>query len=530
MNTSLPDITIEELVNEAIDLPLRQRFPEHLFNIITLHPEIVLELIPYFISVFDDDKRKESCLRLIGECLACIHYELDRKSSNAEPLIKELEKIVLNAYKSGQSGDVMALNEILYNSELPLSIEIDNTEINIENDKLPDIMPKLAEFLEQIRREHLIHNVFELHEFLMMNLFSMPLEMQLGIIEELATSNKAMPHELAVIMLLHSKEKIRRHIPEILESFASKKVFNRIDLRRLIVIRNWLPMTERSSIDHLIKSIKKERVEPASYTRSQVTAIGASQFDGAGAQAIIFEAKNNGKRMVGGFVVKIGVGIKDAWVKPKSAKGEFEHMCNEMGSQIKPVSEAYVNKAVNHFLHENETSDKIPSPYLLQIAEIFGAKNWVPEATAVEDEIERIAKKTNFIYRDKKEIDDSFNRMKEWKHQEDFIDHWFECGDVVEKAFDHEFENDTSTQSTKTKIMDAAFNAFILPGLEKWEVIFLFMCLRARSKSIDSPLWKDFLILADLASQRKKLKTNPVLRIIAEQSVATFMRRNFGFM
>lgn len=531
MSVSLSGVTLEKLVDEAIHTLPSQRFPEHLYNFITLQPEIVLDLIPYFFSISETKERKKAALRCVDECLACIRHELDRKSPSAKSLLNKLEGVVLSAYKAESSEDIMMLNEILYNSELPLSIEIKNMELSkADSKKLPDIMPKLPVLLEQIRREDSIHNVFELHEFLMMNLFPMSLEVQLGIIGELATSNKTMPHELAVIMILHSKEKIRKHIPGFLETFVTKKVFNRIDLRRLIVIRNWLPTSERNAVDQLIKAIKQQGVEPAPYPRPQVTAIKSSQFDGAGAQGIIFEAKNHGKRMVGGFIVKHGVGIKDAWVKHKSVKGEFEHMCEQMASEIKPVSIAYVNKTVNHFLFEHEKTDRIPSPYLLQIAEIFGVNNWFSEPVSFLNEIERVIKKTDFNYRDKKEIENSFDRMENWKYEQDFVDHWFECGEVAEQAFNNALEKDKSDNSEKEKILNAAINAFILSEREKWKTIFLFMCLRARSKSIDSPLWKDLLILADQVDQNDNLKNIPVIRLIAEKSISTFMHRNFAFM
>ena len=527
MNFSLSEKDIELLVDNTKHLSTRERYPEQVLALITCHPKVVLKIIRHFVSFQNDDQRKESCLRLITECLAQVHYELDRKNPDIEILLKDIEQAISAAYQQGTFIDRMALNEVLYNSELPLSIEVaEDDDKSIGTSKQLDIVPTPANFLEQVKREHSIRSVFELYEFLMISLFSMPPNEQLVFIGELALSNKAMPHELAVLMLLHQSEKIRKHIPALLESFVSRKVFNSLDLRRLIVIRSWLPTDERSPVDELIKSIKKSGVSPMPYPQSQIIDIIATPFDGAGAQGIVFSAKHKGRRMVGGFIVKVGVGIKDAWVNPKAARDEFDYMCTEIGSQKRRVSPAYVTKAVNHFLQENELSGRIPSTYFLQIAEIFGASTWYPEHISIEDEAKKIHEKTGFDYSDKAEVDASFARMKRWDERFDFTQAWFECGDVAEQAFDLEFKDANPNKSPKNMIMDAAHNAFILPELNKWKVIFMFMCLRERSKSVGSSLWKDFLILAVQTSKQKRLKSNPVLKDIAEKSIASFMHKH----
>lgn len=431
-------------------------------------------------------------------------------------------------YKDDQQHNLSSLSGIIHESELPFSLDYSpEVLVRISRD-MPDIMPKLPEYLEQIRKEHRIRTSFDLYDGMLSQMKTIPAPMQLFLINELIETKKPMPHEIAVMMLLHQNVTIRKQIAVLFQGQVSKETFTPLDLRRLIVIRNWLPDDERDTIDELIKSIRKTGVSPLPYPGSRVNAILASAFDGAGAQLIFFEAKQKSQRIIGGFIVKQGIGIREPWVETKAAKGQFEEVCNGCDeSTLKPVSSIYVKKAVQHFIAEGHKLNKAPSPYLLQIAEIMGAKEWQANAINVEQELALLREKMDFDLSDKYEIAESLERSEAWSYTEPFFQTWFECGENAQKALEQAVEKHKQLNDDKVSLGSIATKEIVGSVLEKWKKIMLFMCLWARSKKINEPLWKDILVvLEQLMSEKVLLEDIPVIQNIASQSAAVMTRRN----
>ena len=521
---------VRDLIEATESVGAQQEFPNDVNKILTFSPEIGLELMQYYMTINENEyKKEEVCLRLILRCLDQLRYDLDKKSEKAIKLFHTLQDKISLLFQTGKANKLAQLNAIIYESHLPFVLEINENLLSNTTKVMPDIIPKFPEFLEQIRREHRIRSSFDLYDGLMSQLQMMPADVYIPMVSELAMTKKDMPHEVAVMMLLNPKSEVRTQIIKILTICANQKVFTPLDLRRLIVIRNWIPSAERPPIDDLIKSLRLQGVSPAPYPITKIDTIMASTFDGAGAQLILFGAKQGSNRIIGGFILKHDIGIREPWVDLKAAKGEIEGIVENSGLVFKPITINYVNKAVRHFIADGHGHGNIPSPFFLQIAEILGATEWQPELIDMHAELSRLADKIDDGFKTKEGIQASLDRSGQWHLSQPFFKCWFECGETAKNQLLDAIElHKKLGRKTKISLEEVVTQKLIEPAINKWKTMILFMCLWARSKSVKEPLWIDLFILAgQLAQEDIALADIPAIKNIAAQSAASmFMHVN----
>ena len=513
---------IEQLINAAEKSTSDKDFPENLANKLIFYPETVLELLPYYIEIDKKNaKRAAACLWLIAKCLDQLRYNLDKKSPKAEELFYVLQTIIPVILSRCTTDNRPHLNSVIYESLLPFSFSNTIDLAESSGSESLDILPKLPEFLEKIKRENQIRSSFDLYDGLMSQMQTISLDMQLMMVSELAATKKSMPHEVAILLTLHVKAEVRENVSAVLMRHIDDNTFTSLDLRRLIVIRNWLLPNERTPMDALIKALKIKGVSPAPYPLVKIITIMASAFDGAGAQLIAFSVKCDSSRIIGGFILKQGVGIREPWVRLKSSKGELEHMLESSELVLKPVNIAYVNKAVRHFIAEGHQKNNVPTAVFLQISELLGVTEWQPELLNFSTEINRLSSMLESDQKSSDGIKVSLLRSASWIHTEPFFRYWFECGDEVQSFIMKAMDSSKAMTRKKAESLKALVTKEIIqPSLAKWKVIIMFTCLWARSKTLDNPLWMDLLILLELIDSGTLLTEIPAINNISSQSIA----------
>jgi len=368
--------SLDHIIAEASKSALNERLPDTVEQWIRESPSLILQILPYFSELPDKSPQIAIVLKLIVHLLDEIRYGMDRNSQQARELFDQIQRRLSVLYQTNHYHKFSKLSAVLYDSRLPFQVDLSEDFLNKHQEDVPDIFPVLPEMLEAICRSQRIHSSFELYDCLMSQLQIMPSTLQLALVYELLTTTKPLPYEIVVMMLLHPRAEIRQQIARLLLDVNNKKLFTPQDTRRLLVIRDWLPPQERSLIAQLIRSIRLQGIAPAPFPTNCVVNLAASPFDGAGAQLILFQAKQSNRRFIGSFIAKQGVGIREPWVSTKAVKQDYDKVCQEKGMVLKPVTLAYVNKLVQHFLAEGHKIDNIPSPALLHIAELMGAQAW----------------------------------------------------------------------------------------------------------------------------------------------------------
>ena len=361
--------SIEALIEEAKKqwAYTKPHLPQVIMKEISLRPSWGIDCVSH-LEKHDwhlDEERTEILLRLIDEGLSQIRYSVDRKETAGSVLRKQLEKTLIQVIPTLPQEARVAVNQLLFEAKISIDLEIEESDFTGDCPPQTQIMPRLPELLDEIRREKVAKNAYELYEILLPHVQLLPAEYQLSIIAELAHSKKAIAHEVSVLMLLHPKSSVRKHIAQLLCSLSDERLFTPVDLRRLIVIRNWVPSAERQDIDKLIARLRKKGMAPAPFLGAKISNLVGSSMDGAGASFILLESKKNNKRQVSGFITKLGVGIRDPWTISKAPKHYFDGIMKDKGeTPIKTVSTTYVNKLVQHFLSEAINSGEVPEPNL----------------------------------------------------------------------------------------------------------------------------------------------------------------------
>ena len=479
------------------------KLPEYITNDVSLEPSLTLDFMDCLTAwdhPLESDKTK-ALFSLLDECFYVVRCGVDRNDKSCLTVKALIERFLDENWARIPSHVHGPLNQTIYDSKLDLNINISPLEESEALSNSVDIHPQLPELLEKLRREKIFKTCFELFELIVSQTQMMSIEIQLGLIAELACSKKPITHEVAVLMLLHPKENIRKHVAKILKGLADRKVFTPVDLRRLITIRNWVPPEERSDIDSLIKDLRRTKLSTAQYSPAKIVKLVGSSMDGAGACCFMLETKKTSQRQAAGFLVKLGVGIREPWVENKAPKSAIDNILKnqeEMNNSVpmKSVSRAYVNKIVRHFIHVTVTNGNVPDPLFLQIAEMLSADNWQAEEINISEEVSRLQEKYQSS-RDAQDIKEALNKKPSSMFDDKIDDTWFEAGDIARdiicKGIDahKQSQNEQSLERITTNLlMDECLN--------KWQIIFLITCLWMRTIKIDSRAFDLYAVLYSL--------------------------------
>ncbi len=475
--------SIDSLIETALthwDFTLN-RLPSEVLDELCLRPDWSLQIFDYLKNNQHDRERIEIAIHLLSECLDQARYRMDRKDPYGQELLDAIKQVGDPIVDLLRPEYRMAINQVIFETKVPLKFIRLHTS---ESKKLqPDIQPLLPEMLDKLRREAGFKTAFELHELLLPHIQQLPTEEQLALIAELALSKKLIAHENAVLMLLHPESEVRSQVANLLNQLTDKKLFTPFDLRRLILLRSWVPEEERESIDQLILKLKKNKLQPAPFLSTKPSRIISTIVDGAGAGMITFETKQLKKRVVGGMLFKIGFGIKDVWSIKKAHKNYFDDLLEQYdsnGVEYKNVSVSYLNTIVQHFLNESVFSKQAPSALLLDLAETIGSDKWKPNpldwSATVQSLTEMLPYTSDQLI--KRALDSA-----DWDWDLTLNDYWFESGPIVEQSFTEakkQYDSDTGQSFDKISTQ-----CLMNQCLEKWKLILLITALGMKSSKKD---------------------------------------------
>ena len=508
--------------------------PEPVAKQFIFHPETVLACLDFFEKQVDDGvaKDKESQLSLLFiEAFSSLRYKLDNQDKQAQTILIRVHELLKRMFQTMSMEKQLIISHALHDSklptpELPYDMSVDPNVLK----KLPDISPQLPALLERMRHEGGLKTSFELYDSLIAHVQLQTEELQCALISELIATKNTAIQDVGVFMLLHPKKNIRQMVPLIwLHQLSAQAIkVSPVSLRRFIVIRNWLPVDEQAAVDEIIKIVRKSGVMPAPYPTSQITRLVASSVDGAGVQFLLFETKAKNKRMVAGFLVKEGIGIREPFVIQKAHKEQFFDMLEPHTLPSKTISTTYASKLVGHFLAVGQQNNHVPEAYFLEIAELFGAQSWQPQPIHLITEINRIKEQEKIDTSDPKLIEQTLKTSAAWLNQPGFTESWFETSERVNDVIIEAQQKHLKTKSKHSDDLSKVTTRFLMQGelLDKWTFIFVRMLLWHRSKSIKNNDWVCFLVIADLLLQGYAVDEIPLLEIITERSVAHAMRRH----
>jgi SEC-C motif-containing protein len=285
-------------------------------------------------------------------------------------------------------------------------------------------------------------------------------------------------------------------------------------LRRLIALRRWLPEPERAPVDQAIRAARLSGVECEQWPPgARVAEIRASAPDGAGAQmAMIVSAADRGHRL-SALLFKHNQGIADAWTSDPQPLREIKEMLNEQSSGVRmlPVSRAYLDRMVEHYLRVASQQAAPPSARLLAVAELVEAPRWHPAEFGWREMLEGLIAEVRSELLAPASVQQIINTSAKWAMRRQWAASWAEAGPEVEDLLDR--LDGRSVKFVCDKIIDRILEKRREIWMERFTLTALWMKEAPRRANMP---WEHFAIVAHSMLNQIPLRNLPLMQRIAE--------------
>ncbi len=406
-------------------------------------PVLVVEILHLLIEEFSssappDDFLITAYFLMLSHALQNIRFGMDRHFDWAIALDRKFQLMVAD-YANNEVlptqllvGVLEALAEVKLTiaPELLAAYEYQITHLAPQMDA-PN-REQIDAMFESLVEEHQ-GDPFALSETLTQMSRALPADAQSALIGEFAFSNLAGMKDAVVLLCLNAEETIRHEAAQWLLNNAHS--ITKTALRRLIVMRNWLPESERKLIDSLIKAARIKGVECAQWEAVQpLQSVQVSQMDGVGAQSLMFSVEMGGNQYrVGALLLKQKVGVADAWMTPVISRQEFAKIFRHATKRelFLTVSTDFLHTSVRHNLAECLTKGVPPAVGLLQLAEAIGATEWLPERVDLKALLEQMIASEQRRILNENELETIIQTSDQWGDVPKIVSSWFEESQAV---------------------------------------------------------------------------------------------------
>lgn len=344
----------------------------------------------------------------------------------------------------------------------------------------------------------------------------MPGELRSFMAHEFALSSHAVLRDSVPLMLLADDQAVRRAAANALEQIALPDTMSPEALRRMIVIRNWVPEADRPPIDQAIRKARVKGVACAQWPAAHDLAIHASGIDGSGSQSVVLTSRGSRKGIVAGVLLKLGVGVADTWCDTETARRDINQTLATVRGEAMAVEvgQAYLDAAVQNAIATGAATGRPPAATLLQIAELAGGADWHDRRLDIAAEAQRLFDALPEAHRSATAVKASLARSGEW-HGQDFAQSWFldnpEVRGIVKAGGRRKAEASVGRLVTEALPQRRA----------EWAERFLLLALRGQAATDPAAQAQaeDFVILAHVLSGDRSLADIPLMVAIARHTV-----------
>ncbi|HWJ18205.1 MAG TPA: hypothetical protein VNR65_05690, partial [Geobacterales bacterium] len=272
------------------------------------------------------------------------------------------------------------------------------------------------------------HDPFAIHGLLEQSADTMPHEMRKGLAMAAFGAPEPSLREASLGFLLNSSSHARQTLLELIRLAAPKGLVTPTMLRRMIAIRNWLPKSDQAQLDTAIKTCRKHGIACAPWPAAKLGEIFVSGFDGSGAHTVIVTLQIGKKWGLAGLLVKLGFGVRDAWVQKGLSRSELKRTLNHMRSEIVvfPSGADYLGSVVGHAVGMNAGMDALPPFGLLDFAEAVGLSEVNPQPSSVDIMVAELCAGLEAERLTEKAIAETCADSENWVTEHSILQTWFE--------------------------------------------------------------------------------------------------------
>ena len=300
---------------------------------------------------------------------------------------------------------------------------------------------------------------FALHSVLGENSEGMPTDYRAVMASTLLFSEEPAAAEASIGWLLDPVAAVRQALARALEDGARKDRVTPTMLRRMIAMRNWLPQDSRAALDACIVTARRKGVQPAHWDDVEVRKLVGTGVDGSGAIGVLAHCRNRRKNVLGSLVLKLGIGVRDAWAQEGVKTKEIEQAFLEMSLMDQFALPAeFIRVAAGHILALGHQAGSMPPFGLLQFLEAVSLSSVQPELMSSTSLLEMIPDGRAIAAGPFEKL---LARGAYLADEYAFLDSWFEVGDEVDAAL-------TGNRAARQKREALIMEKVVEPRREWW--------------------------------------------------------------
>jgi len=508
---------------------LAPQFTEELRFLLEDNPAWIMDSLKGLLDARDPadtegDWLAEAYSLLLGQQLEFLRYGIDRGYQGSIDLAHQFQHRVVGLARNGVLPAVLLsrIAVLLRDAKLPPIPELFETvsDLMSETAAPDDFDPQeLPAFLASGAKD-IGDEPFEAARAITEITYAMPPEALAMLANLILNDPRSGLCETVPLMLLDDRAEARQGLTRVLLQHA--RALSPVAMRRLIVLRNWLPENERAPIDETVKAARRQGVICASWPDAREIEIYASAVDGSGAQGFLLLSKEKRKYTFSSILIRLGKGILDAWSQTGLSKRErdsmMEHMENEM--PILRISREYMDHAIQHQLATVDGGSALPPIGLLQVAETIGASTWLPQRLELGEGINRLLQELPRELLEPAAVDHVLTHSATWAERSGITESWFEDDQAVLDAL-------AATRSAQhTALASKVLTQVIQPRALKWAERCLWAALWCKEGPRELRVfWPFFLLVARALRDNHPLKSISLMTEIADLSVEVALER-----
>lgn len=301
---------------------------------------------------------------------------------------------------------------------------------------------------------------FAIHAELSETASPFPIEHRLAMASFMLGSEAAAVREAALGWLFDPAAEVRTTLAEALLEEAAVGRLGPVTLRRLVVLRNWMPQPDREAIDAAVRLARRKGAEPQPIPPVAIEAVRMSAFDGSGAASAFALVKAGRHCAVVSMLFKLGHGLRDAWVHRGLTRAEAEAEMGHVASEIELVALAplTLHRILSHAFALHGAT--LPPPFAaVDVVEALGFGALNPEPLAPDAIVDEILAHAGDAALD---IASALTASGEWTSHYGFMQSWFEDDAAVDEAFKGR------KGLSRTRRIDLVLDRVIVPRRRRW--------------------------------------------------------------
>ncbi|MBF0425922.1 MAG: hypothetical protein HQL66_08900 [Magnetococcales bacterium] len=490
------------------------------------HPELLLEVLSPLVTCVEKKEEKgevllQAWVAVLGFHLEQIRYEVDGGFTWARELIATFQARLQRMARAGSLPLVLLdmIIGLLNDAGLQPEPELLKLYEEAAADKVnSDRVPSLHELegMATALFDEVGDDPFAVYEQIDHVLRTVPAPGRQLLLQQMSRSTNPAVVAAVALFVLHPRAPLRQAAREVLAATS----LSPDTLRRLIVLRNWLPANEREPLDQAIRSARRRGVVCAPWPKGEtVVDRYVSAMDGVGAMGcLLISTAESGEQRLVSVLAKYARGIADAWCDeliPASAmRRELRHGVLR-DENIKMVADSLPTLLIKHHLHLGLAKGNLAPVGLLQVAETIAASDWHPEPLDIAGQLQAIREATADDTTPEARIIESSHV---WSQKLPITDSWYAESQALTDYL--RGRRDRRHEELVADVIKEFFDPERAEWIERltWTALWLQNRLPGKKKERLPPA-RHFAILAQHLLRDNPLEGVPLMQLLAERSI-----------